>query len=221
MNIWLLLDYNLKVDHKTTLIDNYTYLTDNICISQSNLLDHLLNSRVLDEHEVEEIKSQKTESKRIDKLLFIILRTSPEQYESFLEALSESNHQFVCEWIRGKHTSCYNYFKINLADILDCSMVLFYVPRGIFLLNVGCSILNVFSIYKIPYFLYNESQSIKYSWYCLGVLTVEFCDFVQLMSVSYVWVASEVIIFEPMKKRRYGYVLNNSFIAIPCETCDM
>jgi len=85
----------MNVDHKVTLIDNFTYLKDNITFSETTLLDKLLEVQVLDQREVTEIRSKVTDHERTDQLLHNILRTSQEQYHQFLEALNKSSHRHV------------------------------------------------------------------------------------------------------------------------------
>jgi len=85
----------MNVDHKVILIDNFTYLKENITLTDPTLLDTLLEVSVLDQREVAEVRSKVTDHERTDQLLQYILRSSYEQYQQFLEALSKSNHQHV------------------------------------------------------------------------------------------------------------------------------
>lgn len=86
----------MSIDHQTTLIDNYTYLGENVRVSGTILVPHLLQSGVLDEQEVDEIKSKRTEQDKTDALLHCIMRTSARQYRSFLWALIDSDQEFIC-----------------------------------------------------------------------------------------------------------------------------
>jgi len=90
----------MNVDHKITLIDSFTFLKSNITLSDSVLLDALLEVDVLDQQEVSEIRSKVTDHERIDQLLHYILRTSHEQYIQFLGALNKSSHQHVYNLLR-------------------------------------------------------------------------------------------------------------------------
>jgi len=85
----------MNLDHKAILVDNFTYLVENITLSESTLLDNLLVAHVLEEQEVDEIKANKTEHKKINALLHYIGRTSREQYEDFLRSLKKSSHKHV------------------------------------------------------------------------------------------------------------------------------
>jgi len=91
----------MNVDHKETLVDHFTYLKTNILLSGSTLLDNLLETGVLDVHEVEEIRSKHTEHERINHLFHFIMRTSSEQYQLFLESLDRADHQHVYKQLTG------------------------------------------------------------------------------------------------------------------------
>jgi len=91
----------MNVDHKVILIDNFTYLKDNITFTDSTLFDILLQAAVLDQQEVAEVRSKVADPEKTDQLLQYILRSSYEQYQQFLEALNESNHQHVYDSLRG------------------------------------------------------------------------------------------------------------------------
>jgi len=64
-------------------------------ISGSALLDTLRVAGVLDEQEVDEVRSKGTEHERTNELLHIISRTSHEQYQLFLQSLKQANHEHV------------------------------------------------------------------------------------------------------------------------------
>jgi len=94
-------DYKMNVDHKVILIDNFTYLKENITFTDSTLLDRLLQDAVLDQQEVGEVRFKVTDPDRTDQLLQYVLRSSTVQYQQFLEALSESKHQHVYNRLTG------------------------------------------------------------------------------------------------------------------------
>jgi len=91
-------DYVMNVEHRATLLDNFTYLQKNMTLSGTSLLDTLLERGVLDNQEVDEIKSKTTNHERVDQLLQLILRTSQEQYHKFLDSLNKAHHKHV--WIK-------------------------------------------------------------------------------------------------------------------------
>jgi len=86
-----------------TLLDHFKFLKDNVTLSRGILLDALLETRVLNSQEVEEIRSKNTEHDKVDQLLHFITRTSHEQYQKFLESLNNADHQHVYIHLRGKH----------------------------------------------------------------------------------------------------------------------
>ena len=85
----------MRRDHKVTVIDNFTYLKENITLSEPVLLDKLLEVDVLDQREVSEIRSKVTDHERTDQLLQYILRTSQDHYQQFLQTLNNTSHQHV------------------------------------------------------------------------------------------------------------------------------
>jgi len=64
-------------------------------------LDTLLETGVLDNQEVDEIRSKQSEHERINHLLHFIMRTSSEQYQLFLESLNQADHQHVYNELMG------------------------------------------------------------------------------------------------------------------------
>jgi len=103
-------DYIFSDNHYSLLVDNYTYLTDNITVS-SKLLDTLRIAKVLDDEEVQEIQSKQTECNKTEQLLRFILRTSPEQYQLFLRSLNEADHTFVYNKLCGRVLSNEGFYK--------------------------------------------------------------------------------------------------------------
>jgi len=99
----------MNVDHKDILIDNFTYLKDNITFTDSILLDTLQEAAVMDQQEVDDVRSKVTDRKGTDQLLQYILRSSYEQYQQFLEALNKSKHQHVFKRLTGLkfYLSCF------------------------------------------------------------------------------------------------------------------
>ena len=91
----------MKVDHKATLRNNMTFLQSNISVSRSILLDRLLECGVLDEQEVDEIRSKNTERDKVRELLDVLFRTSDVQYQHFLEALNAADHEHVYDKLKG------------------------------------------------------------------------------------------------------------------------
>jgi len=85
-----------------TLIDNFTYLKENITHSDPALLDTLLELNVLNQWEVAEVRSKPTDHERTELLLQVILRTSPDQYQQFLDSLRSANHKHVYSKLTGK-----------------------------------------------------------------------------------------------------------------------
>jgi len=111
-----LTDYELNFDHKVTLIDNFTYLKENLTLSDPALLDFLLELDVFNQWEVAEIRSRPTDHDGIDLLLQFILRTSPDQYQQFLGSLQRANHKHVYNKLTGIKYNQYGYhfFVCNL-----------------------------------------------------------------------------------------------------------
>jgi len=117
----------MKVDHKVILIDNLTFLKKNITtLAEPILLDTLLQLDVLDEQEVDDVRSKVTDHGRTDQLLQYILRSSYEQYLQFLEALNESNHQHVYIKLGG---NCYFTLTIQITNNDFCLVFFLAVSK--------------------------------------------------------------------------------------------
>ena len=78
--------------HPQMLIDNYAFFVDEMNV-EGTLLYYLLQYKVLDEQEWNEIRALTTRHKRNTKLLDFILRTTSVQYGKFLASLRESEQQ--------------------------------------------------------------------------------------------------------------------------------
>jgi len=85
----------MNADHVITMMDNFVYLKENIILSGSGLLELLFQARVLDQRELADINSESTDHKKMDTLLKMIMRTSQEQYQLFLESLKTASHEHV------------------------------------------------------------------------------------------------------------------------------
>jgi len=104
---FFVVDHKIDVKHKVTLIDNFTYLKDNVTLSRGTLLDTLLETKVLNSQEVDEIKSKGTKGDRVEQLLHFIMKTSSDQYEKFLESLNKTDHELVYMQLRGTVPNIY------------------------------------------------------------------------------------------------------------------
>jgi len=91
----------MRVDHTAILRDNFTFLQDNITVSRGILLDTLYEVDVLDEQEVAEIRSKKTELEKVNELLHITFRTSYKQCQFFVAAMNRADHTVVYDRLKG------------------------------------------------------------------------------------------------------------------------
>jgi len=98
------------------VFDNILYLKENIILSGSTLLDVLLEARVLDQRELDDIQSNATHHNKTEQLLKMIMRSSEEQYQLFLESLKISSHEHVYIKLRGMKFCIMNSLEFFVKD---------------------------------------------------------------------------------------------------------
>ena len=90
-----------ETGHILILIHLNVYLLDEIR-TEGTLLDYLYQYEVLNEQERDEVEAMAVRLKKNEKLLDFMRRTTPAQYDRFLEALKESGHKHVWQTLRDR-----------------------------------------------------------------------------------------------------------------------
>ena len=81
--------------HSRLLKNHYIYLVDNLDSKYSGLVSRLFAADVLDPRDKEDIEAVKSASRRNERLVSLLSRKTPEQFERFLEALVQTGQRHV------------------------------------------------------------------------------------------------------------------------------
>ena len=140
----------MEEKHRNILRTSNVFLLDSIC-NVEDICDYLIMDEILDSDMAEGIQANATNKGRIRQMLRILPTRGPKAYESFLSALSKTNHQDCTELLREKEdlTSSQNSVQPKPKDVsgddpLDhCRQ---RAPVGIDLSFSGRSQLGMFDI---------------------------------------------------------------------------
>jgi len=89
------LDYDERSSHTSDIRQHYMFLLETLDTKCTELVDHLYSDNVLTPMEVEDIIAEKTSFRANEKLLSVLSRKSPQQFQLFLDALDNCGQQHV------------------------------------------------------------------------------------------------------------------------------
>lgn len=100
MDLFVWTDYDSSVQHCKVIGLHYAYLVNEIGNVQP-LVDRLYDADVdvLTDREKNDIESEPTSTRQLEKLLSVLSRKSPEQFQLFLNALSETGFNYVKDYV--------------------------------------------------------------------------------------------------------------------------
>ena len=78
------------------------FLLENLDVKFSTLIDELVSRYVVSPVEMEDIVAEMTSFRANDKLLSVLSRKSPQQFQLFLDALDNSGQEHVRDVITGR-----------------------------------------------------------------------------------------------------------------------
>jgi len=90
-------DYERDKRHCRLIQRHYLFLLDELQTKYSQLLAHLYQNKVLRLDEKELVQAELTSTRQNEKLLSILSRKTPEQFEAFCKALNNTGHEHVAE----------------------------------------------------------------------------------------------------------------------------
>ena len=97
-------DYKIDTEHTKIIRTHYRLFLENMDVESSGLIIELFAMKVIDQRDMEELKSIASSISKIERLLSMLSRTSSHQWEQFLMALDKSGQSHVADTIRGKST---------------------------------------------------------------------------------------------------------------------
>jgi len=89
------LDYNDQSSHTSIIRANYVYLLETLDVKFSGLVGQLYSDHVVSEAERDEVSTEQTSFRANEKLLSVLSRKSPQQFQLFLDALDKCGQRHV------------------------------------------------------------------------------------------------------------------------------
>jgi len=91
----LFIDHDEMTSHTSVIREHYVFLLETLDVKVSGLVGHLYASHVLSADEAEEISAEQTSFRANEKLLSVLSRKSPQQFQLFLDALDNCGQRHV------------------------------------------------------------------------------------------------------------------------------
>ena len=89
------LDHDEQSSHTSVIRQHYVFLLENLDVKHSTLVDELYARHVVSGVETEDIAAEMTSFRAIERLLSVLSRKSPQQFQLFLDALDKSGQRHV------------------------------------------------------------------------------------------------------------------------------
>jgi len=99
---------------------NYIYLLETLDVKFSGLVGQLYSDHVVSADEAEEISAEATSFRANERLLSVLSRKSPQQFQLFLDALDNCGQRHVRNVIedrQGMQTTCVSWFTTLLPRL--------------------------------------------------------------------------------------------------------
>ena len=101
-------DYNIDSEHVHLMQSHYIFLIKTID-ANSGIIDELYSREVLDHRDIDDLSAESSSTVCNEKLLSMLGRKSKEQFEHFLDSLSETGQHHVACKLRGIQSPLDNY----------------------------------------------------------------------------------------------------------------
>jgi len=88
-------DYDERSSHTSIIREHYVFLLETLDVNFSGLVDELYSKEVVHATESHDIIAEMTSFRANEKLLSVLSRKSPQQFQLFLEALDNCGQQHV------------------------------------------------------------------------------------------------------------------------------
>ena len=88
-------DYSDRWSHTSVIREHYVFLLETLDVKFSGLVHELYSKEIVSEVERDDIIAEMTSFRANEKLLSVLSRKSPQQYQLFLGALVTSGQQHV------------------------------------------------------------------------------------------------------------------------------
>lgn len=102
----LLLDYRIYAQHTAIIRQTYVFLVENLDVKYDPiLLSMLISEGVLTQRDKEDVTSQPSHFRHIEKLLSVLSRKSTSDFLRFVDVLDQCDQSHVANRIRGTNSS--------------------------------------------------------------------------------------------------------------------
>jgi len=91
----LFADYDDQSSHTSIIREHYVFLLETLDVKFSGLVGHLYSKEVLSAVERDDIMAEMTSFRANEKLLSVLSRKSPQQFQLFLDALDNCEQRHV------------------------------------------------------------------------------------------------------------------------------
>ena len=95
-------DYNEQSSHTSIIRKHYMFLLETLDVKVSGLVHELYSKHVFSEVDRDDICAEKTSFRANEKLLSVLSRKSPQQFQLFLNALDNCGQRHVRNVITGR-----------------------------------------------------------------------------------------------------------------------
>jgi len=117
------LDYDDESSHTSVIRANYVYLLETLDVKLSGLVDQLYCDQVVRAEERDDINAEQTSFRANEKLLSVLSRKSPQQFQLFLDALDKCGQQHVHNVITRRQGLLMKTVYIQIAKFGYCHYV--------------------------------------------------------------------------------------------------
>ena len=90
-----ILDYNDLASHTSVIREHYVFLLETLDVKWSGLVGQLYSDHVISAVEIDDISAEQTSFRANEKLLSVLSRKSPRQFQLFLDALDNCGQRHV------------------------------------------------------------------------------------------------------------------------------
>jgi len=93
--VWKCLDYDEQSSHTSVIRKHYVFLLETLDVKITGLVGYLYSDQVVSAVERDEISAEQTSFRANGKLLSVLSRKSPQQFQLFLNVLDKCGQQHV------------------------------------------------------------------------------------------------------------------------------
>jgi len=109
-------EFEGKFIHRPTITRYYNYLTTNLKVKDSSLLDRLYTDEVINDREMETIGGNPIPHVQSQALLSVLKRKTKDKFDKFLDALNSTRQRYIRNHITGDEVSPLSRTLLAICD---------------------------------------------------------------------------------------------------------